>query len=285
MPDRQEAEEIRAAGAVLWRPARSGTQVALIHRPKYDDWSLAKGKVDPGEHVVLAAVREVQEETGLRVTLGLHLPLVRYLVGGQPKRVDYWAAQPDAPAGELVANKEVDRLEWVALSRARGRLSYEHDAALLDAFRSAPRPTAPLILLRHAEAGSKADWRRDDASRPLDAQGKQQATVLGRLLSCFGRAGRVLSSPTERCLATVRPFAALTGAKVEPEPALAVAGESAESGAGPAAERDRCDAARQVAASAAAGSGPVVICAHRENLPLLLTAACAQLGAKEPAGP
>jgi len=284
MGERQATDAIRAAGAVLWRPAGSGTQVGLVHRPKYDDWALAKGKLEPGEHALLAAIREVQEETGLRVRLGLHLPTVHYLAGDQLKRVDYWAARVDGPAGQFVPNKEVDRLDWVALSHAPGRLSYEHDAALLDAFRLAPRPTVPLIVLRHGSAGSKSDWPADDMSRPLDADGRQQAAVLARLLSCFG-ASRVLSSPTERCLATVRPFTSLTGAQLEIVPALAVPGDGGTGGSRPAAAQVPPEEVRQVAIGAAADSRPVVICAHRENLPLLLSAACRELGSPEPSGP
>ena len=193
MPDREAAAEIRAAGAVLWRPAGRGTQVAVIHRPKYDDWGLPKGKLEPGEHPLLAAVREVSEETGLQVTLGQRLPPVRYLVDGQPKVVDYWAARTPASVGAFTPNHEVDRLDWVALTRATGRLSYDHDAALLADFGAAPRPTVPLILVRHASAGSKSEWHRDDELRPLDSRGKQQAKLLAELLRCFG-AGRVLSS-------------------------------------------------------------------------------------------
>src|ERR1700756_1760886 len=98
MADQAAADEVRAAGAVLWRPAGAGAQVALVHRPKYDDWSFPKGKLDPGEHVLLAAVREVAEETGLRVKLGRRLPSVRYAGEGLRKRVDYWAATVAAAA-------------------------------------------------------------------------------------------------------------------------------------------------------------------------------------------
>jgi len=284
MPDQQEAAEIRAAGAVLWRPVGSGSRVALIHRPKYDDLSLAKGKVDPDEHVLLAAVREVWEETGLHIDLGVPLPPTRYLVDGQAKRVDYWAAQVGPSAGEFVPNNEVDRLDWVALSRAGQLLSYRHDAELLGTFAAAPRPTMPLILVRHASAGSKSDWRNDDALRPLDARGKLQAKTLGQLLACFGR-GRVLSSPAERCMATLRPYAQVIGTQVEAEPAFGLP----TGGTGKKAERAAADAlaqaAGQAARSAATTGAPVVICAHRENLPLLLAAACDRLGAPAPTGP
>jgi 8-oxo-(d)GTP phosphatase len=279
MADRQAAGEILAAGAVLWRPAGRGTQVALIHRPKYDDWSFPKGKLESGEHALLAAVREVAEETGMQVTLGLRLPAVRYVVDDQPKVVDYWAAQADSADAQFVANSEVDRLDWVALSRTGLRLSYEHDVRLLADFTAALRPTVPIILIRHATAGAKSDWRRHDALRPLDARGKQQAKILARLLRCFGTA-RVLSSPAERCVATVRPYASSIGTTVEAVPELGLP----EKKSPPPVVEERALAAAAVAADAAAAGQPIVICAHRENLPLLLAAACDRLGSAVPAG-
>jgi 8-oxo-(d)GTP phosphatase len=282
MPDSEAAAEIRAAGAVLWRPAGRGTQVAVIHRPKYDDWSLAKGKLDGGEHVLQAAVREVAEETGMTVTLGLHLPPVRYLVDGQPKVVDYWAGTVPAAAA-FVPNHEVDRLDWVALSQAARRLSYDHDVALLAQFAAAPRPTVPVILVRHASAGSKSDWHKDDVLRPLDGRGKEQARLLAVLLGCFG-AGRVLSSPAERCLGTVRPYAERIGVRVESVPGLGLPAAGSRKKAD-AAEAELEQAAASAGAAAARQDRPVVICAHRENIPVLLAAVCGQLGAPPPAGP
>jgi 8-oxo-(d)GTP phosphatase len=258
---------------VLWRQAGSGAQVALIHRPKYDDWSFPKGKVDPGEHVLLAAVREVAEETGMRVTLGRKLGRVRYLADGLPKRVDYWAASA-RPAQLFAANKEVDRMEWLAAGAAGDRLSYRHDDRILAEFSAGPLQTAALILVRHASAGDKSGWQTDDLLRPLDARGVGQAARLKDLLGCFGE-GRVISSPAERCVATVRPYAASEGRDVQLEPAFAV------TGAGPDGEQ----AARDAAARLAADDQPAVICAHRENLPVLLDAICEQLGAEPPTGP
>lgn len=285
MAEQAAAGEILAAGAVLWRPAGRGAQVALIHRPKYDDWSFPKGKLTRGEHVLLAAVREVEEETGLRVTLGRNLPPVRYLVDGLPKRVHYWAALVDGVGAPFVPNSEVDKLEWTPASSAGRRLSYDHDVRLLAAFNAGPRQTVPLILLRHASAGSKSDWHKRDDSRPLDARGGQQAKMLARLLRCYGPA-RVLSSPAERCTATVRPFAASEGARVEEVDAFGVPGHRRKKGAKQAAAADARarDAARAVSSAAAEGR-PAVICAHRENLPQLLEAACRQLGAEAPDGP
>jgi 8-oxo-(d)GTP phosphatase len=271
MPDGGAAEEVTAAGALVWRRAGSGAQVALVHRPKYDDWSFPKGKLFPSEHVLLAAVREVAEETGLAVTLGRQMPTVRYDTASGPKRVDYWVAEVAADPAAFVPNAEVDQLAWAAASAAGARLSYPRDRETLANFRAGPLRTVPLILVRHASAGSKSRWRKDDRSRPLDARGKKDAKTLADLMRCFGT-GRVVSSPAERCVATVRPYAALAGVEVEIEPAFEVAKKA------PAGDPE---AAKAMAVLAGADR-PVVVCAHRENMPFLLDAACAELGADRP---
>jgi 8-oxo-(d)GTP phosphatase len=274
MADAAVDGEIRAAGAVLWRPSGRGREVALIHRPKYDDWSFPKGKLEPGEHRLLAAVREVSEETGVHAILGRPLPTSHYDRGGRPKRVDYWAGHP-ARGGQqsFQANHEVDALQWLPVPAARTRLSYSRDAAILDDFAAGPADTVPLTFLRHASAGARDDWAGDDLHRPLDAEGEAESELLARLLSCFGPA-RVICSAAERCVATVRPYAAATGATVEIEPAFTVGRAEAE----PA---EAAEAAVRVADIVHAGQ-PAVICAHRENLPPMLTAACAALGAQPP---
>lgn len=128
---------ILAAGAVLWLPGRQKKKglgrprIALIHRPKYDDWSLPKGKLDPGESLVQAALREVEEETGLRCVLGAELPAQHYLAQGRPKEVRYWAAVP--VGGAFTPNREVDRLEWLPARKARARLTHDRDRVLVDA--------------------------------------------------------------------------------------------------------------------------------------------------------
>ena len=282
-PAASEISEISAAGALLWRSPGQGRrwwppgrvlQVGLIHRPKYDDWSFPMGKRDAGEHVLLTAVREVAEETGLRIILGRPLTQARYDQHGRPKRVDYWVARPvpDSP-DSFEANDEVDILEWLPVPAARSRLSYPHDAEMLDEFATAPADTVPFVLLRHASAGGKDAWKGDDLDRPLDAGGAAESDMLARLLACYGTC-RVISSAAERCVATVRPYAALTGAKLEVEPALAAGAFGDQPEAGPAL----------VAAAVAAGQ-PTVICGHRENIPPLLTAACTALGAEPPEGP
>jgi 8-oxo-dGTP diphosphatase len=287
-----EAGHIEAAGAVMWRYGPDGAELLLIHRPKRDDWSLAKGKREPGEHIAETAVREVTEETGLRPVLGRRLRTVRYDVNGVPKRVHYWAAaRPPARAGggfrggappgqHSVPNAEVDRVEWLTLPRARERLSYPHDAGVLDDFAQWPRETIPLILLRHASAGSKADWPGDDLLRPLDARGRADALTLAALLACYAPR-RVVSSPAKRCADTVAPYAERIGATVETDVTLAPPDRSPELSSG---RTSAADAASTIARVAADGV-PAVVCTHRENIPALMAAACQQLGATPPADP
>jgi len=271
MADRPAGEQVRAAGAVVWRDGPGRIQIAVVHRPKYDDWTLPKGKCEPGEHVLMTAVREVEEETGQQVTLGRRLSPSYYKVDGRPKRVDYWAGHAADPSAPFVPGHEIDELAWLPMAAAAEQLTYERDVAVLAEFAGGPALTVPLILLRHASAGSRSSWGGADLARPLDARGAADADRLARLLGCFG-AGRVISSAAERCVATVRPFAALAGAKIEIEPLFTVGVQ-----AGPEVVTLR-------AAALATEDGPVVACAHRENLPLLLAAVCARLDARPPDG-
>jgi 8-oxo-dGTP pyrophosphatase MutT (NUDIX family)/phosphohistidine phosphatase SixA len=272
MPDRSAADEIRAAGAVVWRDGPDGPQVALVHRPKYDDWTIPKGKCEPGEHMLLTAVREVAEETGQRVRLGRRLSPSFYELDGRPKRVDYWVARSLDPAAVFVPGREVDDLAWLPLGEAAKRLTYERDMLILEEFAAGPAVTAPVILARHASAGRRSAWRGADLARPLDARGAADADKLAWLLRCFG-SDRVITSAAERCVATIRPFAAVTGAKIEIEPLFTVGAQVAP------------ETAALRAATVASGGRAAVVCAHRENLPLLLAACCAQLDARPPSGP
>ncbi|WP_425559789.1 NUDIX hydrolase [Kitasatospora terrestris] len=130
---------VLAAGAVLWVPGplkkngvdRKKPRIAVIHRPKYDDWSLPKGKLEPGEGWRVAALREVREETGMSCVLGEELPAQHYRVQGRPKEVRYWAAVPTG--GAFRPNREVDRLEWLAPKKAKARLTRAQDRLLVDA--------------------------------------------------------------------------------------------------------------------------------------------------------
>jgi 8-oxo-dGTP diphosphatase len=257
-----------AAGAVLWRPARASSssdiEIGMVHRPKYDDWSLPKGKLDPGEHILACAVREVLEETGHAASLGIPLGVQRYPVTGASKEVLYWAARADDSAPPWPGTPEIDRLEFVPAGRAAARLTHPRDVDLVTAAASAlgapPENTAPLIILRHTKASSRKRWQGPDADRPLDPKGIAQADRLAVLLACYG-IGRVVSSDALRCLDTVRPYATATRAHVEHEPRVTEeAHEGAPHGAGAAV--------RELLASGDA----TVLCSHRPVLPTLLEA-------------
>jgi len=274
--------EIQAAGAVLWRARAGGIETALVHRPRYDDWSFPKGKSLPGEHVLLTAVREVEEETGVRVALGRRLGSQSYLADGKPKRVEYWAARPVSPE-RFTPNDETDALTWLPLAAARERLSYPRDHVMLDAFAAGPLDTAPVILLRHASAVAKKDWRQagnSDLARPLSERGQAQAAALAGLLGCFAPA-QVISSAAERCLATITPYAERAGVPVTVEPAFTVDSASAHGGD----DWAETPAARSRVAGVVTAARPAVICAHRQNLSWLLAQVCAAISAPVPEGP
>lgn len=280
MPDGEPGSRlIRAAGAVAWRPGSDGEpEILLVHRTRYHDWSLPKGKTEPGEHLPVTAVREVLEEGGARLALGRRLISVRYHVGGRPKRVHYWAGRVTVADDRAVPNDEVDRIEWVPAGRAAGRFSYAHDRQVLADFARLPAPTVPVILLRHARAAGKAAWNRGDEARPLDAAGRAEAQALAGLLACFapadGAAPPVLiSSPAARCLQTIAPLAQRSGLPLREEPALYVHHPSAGTGRG-----DSVPSMAAITGAAITAGQPAVLCAHRENIPALQAAALAALG-------
>jgi 8-oxo-dGTP diphosphatase len=216
----EDQGRIKASGAVLWRPAADGKdlEIALIHRPRYDDWSFAKGKAEPGEHPVLTALREVQEETAYRVVLGRRLPGTESEGLGRPKRVKYWAARI-AESGEFVPNHEVDEIEWLAAEEARERLTSTLDVVVLDALLSGPVETFAIVLQRHGKAERRSALYSDDLARPLAPAGRQQAIALAELLAVYG-AEDLISSPAVRCVGTVRPYADLHGVELKLDSAL-----------------------------------------------------------------
>ncbi len=226
-------------------------------------------------------------------------------MSGGAKQVSFWAGHCAGPAA-FTPNDEVDKLAWLPVATAREQLSYERDVALLDELAAGPVRTVPLIVLRHAEAGRKRNTAGDEAAaedlgRPLDRRGAADAQTLAGVLASYGRC-QVISSAAERCLATVRPYARAAGVPVQPEPALTVVtggvspaallaavgrnGTGARNGRGGGrpdvlpGDGDG-DGARLAAEIAVAGQ-PTLICAHRENLPVIIDAAFKALGASPP---
>lgn len=214
---RKKVKTVHAAGAVLWREHAGRTEVAVVHRPRYDDWSLPKGKVDLGESHPVTAVREVREETGFQSRLGRRLAVISYPVDGALKRVVYWAA--GAGDGEFRANDEVDQLLWLAPKDAMKRVDYQQDRKVLRRFANAPADTQTTIIVRHGRAGSRSKYKGEDSQRPLDKLGRAQAESLVSQLLAFG-ATQLHAAPLVRCEQTLQPLAQEIGVPIEPEATL-----------------------------------------------------------------
>ena len=262
---------ILAAGAVLWRVADSDAAaeplVAVVHRPRYDDWSLPKGKVDPGETEPVTAVREVFEETGFAAVLGRRLAAVSYPVEGDVKHVRYWAAR--ALGGEFTANEEVDELLWLPSKEALKRLQYPDDRKVLRRFAKQPADTRTVLVVRHGTAGSKARYKGDDRQRPLDKHGRAQAESLVGQLLAFG-ATEVFAAPRLRCQQTVGPLAEELGVPIHDEPTLTE--EAYADAHGPAR--------RRLLEIAATTDGTPVICSQGKVIPDLIAWWCDRDGVR-----
>jgi len=246
---------VLAAGAVVWRERAGDVRVAVVHRPRYDDWSLPKGKVDPGEHVLETALREIAEETGAEVVLGRPLGATSYLALGRPKRVHYWAAR--ALGGDFTPHAEIDALEWLPVEAAREWVDRESDRAVLAQFARGPLRTTPVIVLRHAKAVARKAWTGPDRDRPLAPAGEAQARRLSGLVRAW-RPERVVSSPTARCLQTVRPM--LDDREAELVEGLSETGHRADP-----------ELARKVLERLVTEGGcPALVCSHRPVLPDLV---------------
>ena len=243
--------------------SRKGPEVLLVHRPKYDDWSFPKGKVDPGEHVTTAAVREVAEETGLDVRLGLPLTTQRYTVrNGQErtKLVSYWAGR--VVGGDDVAtyqpNAEIDAVEWVSIDKAHDVLTYRRDRDTLAERATLPGRSHLLVVLRHGKARSRKNWKKDDRERPLGKVGLLQADTVVPLLGAYG-VQRILSSSSRRCWTTLSPFADVSDIDLEVTRDLSEEDATARS------------VARHVR-RLLTRSEPTVLCTHRPVLPHVYSA-------------
>ena len=215
-----------AAGGVLWRGDPWDPEVALVHRPKYDDWSLPKGKAKPGEHLLVTALREVTEETGYRPRIGPYLTTLQYRItsGGRSanKVVSYWSMRCDGGAFE--ANSEVDELRWLPIQEAPAGLTSSSDRAVLDTFRLIRRDTEPMLLVRHGANAQTSRRRKGEPEvRMLNRLGRDQAAALVPVLETLG-VTNLLSANLPSSLDTLAPFAAATGLTVRREARLTRAG-------------------------------------------------------------
>lgn len=262
---------VYAAGAVLWRTGSpdSGNaplEIAVIHRPRYDDWSLPKGKVDPGETAPVAGVREVAEETGHNCVLGRRLVAVSYPIDLGIKKVYYWAAR--SMGGEFTPGKEVDQLVWLPITEAMKKLDYAQDRNVLRRFEKHPADTRTVLVVRHGTAGRKSRFSGDDTQRPLDKRGRAQAEALVAQLLAFG-ATDVHAADRLRCHETVEPLAEELGVAIHNEPALT------EKAYAKSPKR-----ARHRMLSIAAQPGTPVICSQGEVIPDLIAWWCERDGVK-----
>ncbi len=260
---------IPAAGTVPWRLRADDTlEVALVHRPRYDDWAWAKGKLDPQEEWAVAAVRETLEETGLHVRLGPPVPEARYTLLGKDgtpddKVVRYWSAQVTGGSGHLV--NEIDEVAWLDVPAAHDRLSYARDQEQLLAVvrlqQAGQLDTWPLALVRHSHAVSRSAWRGDDDTRrPLDGPGVTRAGAIAPVLAAYGIT-RLVSSPSLRCTTTLQPYAAAGHRPLHTRTGLS------EEGFAQAPDR----AGRHLLRLLERGE-PAALCTHGPVLPTLLDA-------------
>lgn len=273
---------IYAAGGVLWRrghqysPAGCRVQgeleVLLVHRPKYDDWSFPKGKVEREESLPACAVREIAEETGHQVCLGPKLAVSEYPVEGVEKQVTYWLAAVKNSAAVLgrkpvepASKKEIDRRQWVPLETAPSILTRQFDRELArraeQLLNQGWAESQPVVLLRHGKAKKREKWKERDALRPLKKKGRRQAESLVALLSAFG-ISRIVTSPWKRCQQTVQPYLEATAIWGENHEALSETGFQEKPQETIALLRDCILQARQ--------RGGTVICTHRPVLAALV---------------
>jgi len=196
---------IQAAGAVLWRKSESSQlEIAVIHRPRYDDWSLPKGKVEKGESHIAAGYREILEETGYESIFGPEIGEVIYEFEGAPKEVRYWSAEATVKSGEPDL-EEVDQFEWLSPKKAKEKLTNKDDRQVVDFFLDFGSDTFPIILLRHAKALKRDDWDGDDGDRPLEHRGQLQAKRLLPIYLPYG-VNEFHTSDALRCIETIDPM-------------------------------------------------------------------------------
>lgn len=254
--------DVTAAGCIIWRYYKEQLQLLIIHRPNYDDWSWPKGKVDPGETIAETAIREVREEVGLHVTLGVPLAVTKYKVKHGDKEVYYWASRVSHAAKAKVDGHEVDELRWVSPKEARKLLTNTSDVEPLEAleklWEDKDLATRPVIIVRHAKAKPRSSWSAAEGERPLAATGKRQALAVCRLLEAW-QPQKVISSPWTRCMQTVTNYNKSTGVPIKEKSAITEA-----------ANKRSPKRAAKVVESFFDKDYPIALCTHRPVLPTVL---------------
>jgi 8-oxo-dGTP pyrophosphatase MutT (NUDIX family)/phosphohistidine phosphatase SixA len=261
-----EAAPVLAAGAVCWRIVGGKVRILLVHRTQHKDISLPKGKVEPGELLPQTAVREIFEETGLRVGLGAPLGEVDYTIpSGRKKTVYYWSAEVDGHALETAnfrPNDEISALEWVSVSKARNRLTYPHDIEIVNTFadrwNDGRARTFAVIVVRHGKAVSPDAWDGPDSTRPLLLRGNAQATGIAPAIAAF-QPEKIFTSTAARCVATIMPLAMLVA--ITPKETAGISQDAYET-----------DAATipQIIAKRMKSKKNVVLCSHGPVIPELI---------------
>lgn len=275
---------VRSAGAVVWRPRKGSVmpavgeaisprdiEVLVVHRPRYDDWSWPKGKAEINEPLIVAGVREVEEETGVLVAMGAPLTTQRYRLGsGHTKEVHYWVGtevtHPAVQRGRSpvvpATIKEIDNASWVSVERAHELLTRRGDRRLLDEVTARALAgdlcTVTVALVRHGSAVSRRHWPEGESTRPLARGGGRQAVIVAGVLSALG-VERVLSSSWARCQRTLAVYSALTGLPLVDTPDLTE----------DAAAADPKVASRVIKQILRRPGGPIAVCSHRPVLPSL----------------
>ncbi|HET8740037.1 MAG TPA: NUDIX hydrolase [Acidimicrobiia bacterium] len=213
---------IQAAGGLVFRMTPKGNlKILLVHRPRYDDWGLPKGKASKRESPEETALREVLEETGYRCRIVAPIGTTRYRIDGGVKEVHWFAMRPLPDSPGFKKNKEVDDFKWLSPAKAKARCDYENDRAIIaEAGLKKLAKTGTLFLVRHAIAADRTKWTGVDALRPLTKKGRRQAQAIAEYLRDRG-IERIYSSPYTRCVQTVEPLAEAIGAKVIEHDALA----------------------------------------------------------------
>ena len=246
---------VRAAGGlILHRSGKGNLKILVVHRPSYDDWGLPKGKADKGESPEETAIREVLEETGYECRIVAPLETTRHRISNGVKEVRWFAMRPLPSSPGFKQNEEIDRIRWVSRKKAKEILDYKNDRLLIkNADYKHLTQTGTIFLLRHAAAGNRDKWMGEDQKRPLTKKGRKQSELVSKSLAAK-EIERIVTSPYERCIETVKPLAKRIGAKLEISEAL---------GEGP-----DIDAAYELVDSLVGQN--TVLCSHGDVIPAVM---------------